>query len=162
MKNTPCPTGPSQITLGEDALDEFKRWANFVPPFHWIEVLLHDPPETTRELSPHERAVVETFAHVLNERHEAGPKAILNELCLALRGNSMLFDPDIEERITAQMDGLVRRFALEPHNRGTHVAAFPPETRSPAETSFTPTAGNHFEQTLAALIEANGLGYPCT
>lgn len=74
----------------------------------------------------------------------------------------MLFDPDIEERITAQMDGLVRRFALEPHNRGTHVAAFPPETRSPAETSFTPTAGNHFEQTLAALIEENGLGYPCT
>jgi hypothetical protein len=143
-------------------LDEFKRWANFVPPFHWIALLLRDPPETTRELSPHERAVVETFARVLNECHDAGPKAILNELRLALRGNRMLFDNDIEERISAQMDGLVRGFALEPHNGGSHVAVIPREARSATETSFTPTAGNHFEQTLAALIEKYGLDYPCT
>ena len=162
MKNTPCPTGPNQITLRQDALDEFKRWANFVPPFDWIALLLHDPPETARELSPHGSLVIRTFAYVLNEYHEAGPKVILDKFRLALRGNPLLFDPDIEERIAAQMEGLVRGFALEPHNRRTHVAAFPPEARSPAETSFTPTAGNDFEQKLAAVIEKYGLGYPCT
>lgn len=160
MKNTPCPTEPSQITLGQDALDEFKRWANFIPPFEWLAILLHDKPETPRELSPHERMVVETFAHVLNAQHEAGPKVILDKLGHALRGNSLLFDPDIEERIAAQMDGLVRGFVLEPHNRKTHAAALPPEGRIPAETSFTPTEGNDFEQKLAAVIEVYGLSYP--
>jgi hypothetical protein len=143
-------------------LDEFKRWANFLPPFDWIALLLYDPPETTRDLRPHERAVVETFAHVLNEHHNAGPKSILNELRLALQSNRMLFDQYIEDRITEKMDELVRGFALEPYNRGTQVAAFPPEARSPAETSFIPNAGNHFEQTLATHIEKYGLDYPCS
>jgi hypothetical protein len=143
-------------------LDEFKRWANFVPPFDWIALLLYDPPETIRELNPHERAVVETFAHVLNKHHDADPKSILNELCLVLRSNKMLFDQYIEERITAQMDGLVRGFVLEPNKRGTHVAALSPEAQSPAETSFTPSEGDHFEQTLLAHIEKYGLDYACT
>ena len=162
MKNTLCPTGPSQISLGQDALDEFKRWANFVPPFAWIALLLHDPPETARELSPHESLVIRTFAHVLNENYEAVPNVILDRLRLALRDNPLLVDSDIEERIAAQLDGLERGFALEPHNRRTHVAAFPPEARRPAENSFTPTAGDNFEQTLAAHIEKYGLDHPCT
>ena len=161
-KNTPCPTGPSQITLGQDALDEYKRWANFLPPFEWIALLLYDHPETTRDLTPEERMVVETFAHVLNKHHNAGPKSILIELCSALRDHPLLVAQDIEKRISLKMDELVRVFALEPYNRGPQVAAFPPEARNQGEKSFTPTAGNQFELTLAAHIEKYGLGHPCS
>lgn len=74
----------------------------------------------------------------------------------------MLFDPDIEDRITKRMDTLVRAFALEPHDRGIQVAAFAPETRGLADSSFTSSEGDHFEQTLSAHIKEYGFGYPCT
>lgn len=159
MKNSPCPSEPSRITLGQDALDEFKRWANFLPPFDWIALLLRDHPETTRELSPHEQMKVKAFAHILNTHHEAGPKAILEVLRSAIRNHPLLFDPEVEERITAQTDRLLRGFALEPYDRRTHVASLPSEPGRLAETSFTPTAGNDFEHKLAAIYEKPGSGY---
>ena len=159
MNNTRCPSEPSPITLGQDALDEFKRWANFLPPFDWIALLLHDPPETLRELSVYEQMLVRTFADVLNARHDVGPKAILEAFCHDLRHHWLFNASHLEERITAQMEGLVRGFGLEPHNRRAHVAAFSPEAPKPAETSFTPTAGNDFEHKVAAIFEKPGWGY---